>query len=402
MTNIILFDEPQARQNLLPFTFTRPVASLRCGILTIKEKWEKRFSLEASYLTQDYLQKKFPLRFQDEDNVLVNGSVLPDDEMAAAVQKLQENQALVKSGLVLAFRASRKVAQNFDLSSLPEGVEPQEYAGEPNLLLNSWDIYRKNGEQIRLDFPLVTNGRQSESIDDKYTRVYGEENIFIEEGANIKAATLNAENGPIYIGKGAQIEEGAMVQGPLALCEGAKIHMGAKIRPDSTFGPFCKAGGEISNAVMQAYSNKGHDGFLGNSVLGEWCNLGADTNTSNLKNNYAEARVWNYAKEGFARTGTQFCGLLMGDHSKAGINTMFNTGTVVGVGAIIYGSDFPRNFIPSFSWGGHAGFITHRMNKFSETARLVVARRGKVWDDMEEQIIDRVFRDTQKFRVWEK
>jgi UDP-N-acetylglucosamine diphosphorylase/glucosamine-1-phosphate N-acetyltransferase len=275
-------------------------------------------------------------------------------------------------------------------------------SSEPTLIQKTWNIFQLNAAELKKDFALLTKGRKSQPIGDPHTIVYASENIFIEEGAKIKAAVLNAESGPIYIGKNTEIQEGALIRGPFALCEGSTVNMGAKLRGDTTVGPYSKVGGEISNAVFFGYSNKGHDGFLGNSVIGEWCNLGADTNTSNLKNNYAQVKLWDYTKGGFSNTGLQFCGLMMGDHSKCGINTMFNTGTVIGVGSNIFGDGFPRNFIPSFSWGGAAGFSTFTMAKFLETVKAVYGRRGKEWTQEDQEIIERVFDLTKSFRIWDK
>jgi UDP-N-acetylglucosamine diphosphorylase/glucosamine-1-phosphate N-acetyltransferase len=277
-----------------------------------------------------------------------------------------------------------------------------QFEGSVTAIQKSWHIFQVNAAEIRKDYELITAGRRSEALEDPHTIVYNASQVFIEPGAKIKAAVLNAEGGPIYIGKNAEVQEGSLIRGPFALCEGSTVNMGAKMRGDTTVGPFSKVGGEISNAVMFGYSNKGHEGFLGNAVIGEWCNLGADTNTSNLKNNYAEVKIWDYTKGGFANTGLQFCGLMMGDHAKAGINTMFNTGTVVGVGANVFGDGFPRNFIPSFSWGGASGFSTFQVRKFEETAIAVMKRRGLEYSETEKEIIQKVFDLTRHYRIWDK
>ena len=274
-----------------------------------------------------------------------------------------------------------------------------EYQGDYLLLEHPWELFSKNKEILAYDFDLLTRDRVSQSLSDTNTVLGDRDQIFLEEGARVECSILNTQDGPIYIGKNAQIMEGCIVRGGMALCDHAILKMGAKIYGASTFGPYCKVGGEVNNAVLMAYSNKGHEGFLGNSVLGEWCNLGADTNTSNLKNNYAPVRLWNYATEGFAKTGLQFCGLMMGDHSKAGINTMFNTGTVVGVSANIFGSGFPRNFMPSFSWGGASGYTEYKTNKAFETARAMMARRGVEFDEAEQSILEEVFQQTEKYRT---
>jgi UDP-N-acetylglucosamine diphosphorylase/glucosamine-1-phosphate N-acetyltransferase len=265
-----------------------------------------------------------------------------------------------------------------------------------------WKIFQHNAVQLRSDYVLITQGRKSLKLSDPHTKVYSPGNIFIEDGAEILAAVLNASNGPIYIGKNAQVREGALIRGPFALCEGSVLNMGAKVVGDSTIGPHCKVGGEISNAVIFGYSNKAHDGFLGSSVIGEWCNLGADTNTSNLKNNYDSVKLWNYGKGVFQNTGLTFCGLMMGDHSKCGINTMFNTGTVTGVGSNIFGDGYPRNFIPSFAWGGAAGFTTFQLNRAFETAAKAMERRGVTFGDVDKKILQHVFEQTAAERAWEK
>ena len=382
--HINLFDPPQIRENLLPFTFTRPVACIRVGILTIAEKWEK-YGFHVGFETQDYLGKKFEAL---PTNVKVNGALCPSKELSEAILALTANTKLVSGDTVLAVSGDGSEAVNFE--------------GTFRMINQPWEIFQFNKEQIEADFALITKGRTSQPITDPHTVVYGKENVFLEEGATIRAAIINAENGPVYIGKNAHVHEGAIISGAFALCEGAHVNMGAKIKGDSTVGPHSKVGGEVSNSVIFGYSNKGHDGFLGNSVIGEWCNLGADTNTSNLKNNYAPVKLWNYTSERFVQTGLQFCGLMMGDHAKCGINTMFNTGTVVGVGSNIFGAGFPKNFIPSFSWGGSSGLITFQPRKFYEVAEAVMQRRGMTFDDTEKEIIDRIFEITTQYRTWDK
>ncbi|WP_347157712.1 GlmU family protein [Pontibacter chitinilyticus] len=398
--NIILFDEPGIRQNLLPLTFTRPVAEIRIGILTISEKWRQWMGEAVFCLTQPYLQQKFPVDYGTHA-LYINGAVCPDEQLVAAIRNLKLGEALFYQEMLVAVNGDN--LELHDITHLALQTTAKNYTCDScTMVRDVWDIFVQNGAQIRSDFALITKGRQSQPVNDKYTAVYGEENIFIEEGAKIRAAVLNAENGPIYIGRDAEVQEGALIKGPFALGEGSVINMGGKMRPDTTIGPFCKIGGEVSNSVIFGYSGKGHEGFLGNSVLGEWCNLGADTNTSNLKNNYAEVKIWNYAKGGFKSTGRQFCGLIMGDHSKCGINTMFNTGTVVGVSANIFGSGFPRNFIPSFSWGGNAGFETYQLRKVYEVAEKVMERRQIAFNTMEKDILATIFEQTQQYRVWEK
>jgi len=252
---------------------------------------------------------------------------------------------------------------------------------------------------LREDFQLITKGRKSQPLSSS-VNVLGKENIFIEEGAQVEFATLNAQEGPIYIGSNAQVMEGAFIRGPFSLGEGSVIKMGARIYGATTIGPHSKCGGELENVVIFGYTNKAHDGFLGNAVLGEWCNIGAGTNNSNLKNNYTPVKLWNYPIERFALTGMQFCGLVMGDHSKCGINTMLNTGTVIGVSANVFGAGFPRNFIPSFSIGGGHGFKELRLKNGLEVAHTVMQRRDMDLDDEDRNILDAVFRRTQKFRTY--
>lgn len=393
---IILFDQPNIRMDLLPFTFTRPIADLRVGILTIAEKWSKHFHCAISYQTETYLTAKFPL-LADDENLLINGALLPDLALVTAIESLKSDEALSRNGLLLAAKCNKEAAENWPFEKID--FKQIEYQNEVSAILKPWHIFQLNGQEIRKDFALLTHGRKSQTITDPHVIMYGKENIFIEEGAKIKACIINAEEGPVYIGRNAQIHEGVMIHGPLALCESAHLNMGAKLRGDNTIGPFCKAGGEVSNSVMLGYSNKGHDGFLGNSVIGEWCNIGADTNTSNLKNNYTSVKLWSYSSRRFEQTGQQFCGLMLGDHSKCGINTMFNTGTVVGVGANIFGAGFPRNFIPSFAWGGVGTITTYRIESFFETADAMMARRGLALSEVDREIYHYIFAQTQESRA---
>jgi UDP-N-acetylglucosamine diphosphorylase/glucosamine-1-phosphate N-acetyltransferase len=390
--NLILFDDPLIRLNLLPFTFTRPTSKIRVGILTIAEKWEKWLSVKAYFKTEGYLQKKFPLN-STEQNLLVNGAICPDQKLVDTLRTLTPGYFLVKGTLLIATRKPEQAMNN---------TNTIEYSGDITVIDKTWKIFRENAAQIRSDFKLITEGRTSARIQDKHTVVYGEENLFVEEGVSIRAAIINAESGPVYLGKNSIIQEGAIIRGSFALCEGAHLNMGAKMRGDTTVGPFSKVGGEVSTSVIFGYSNKAHDGFMGCSVLGEWCNLGADTNTSNLKNNYEPVKLWNHSQAEFESTGLQFCGLMMGDHSKCGINTMFNTGTVVDVAANIFGEGFPRNYIPSFSWGGNGGFTTYRLDKALETAFRAMERRNVVLDETEKNILTRVFEMTSPMRSWEK
>lgn len=389
--NLILFDDPNIRIDLLPFTFTRPVAAIRVGILTLAEKWEKYLDVTASYKTEAYLQQKYPV-ISTPDNVLVNGAVCADPVLAAAVKALPDGYFLVKDSLLLAARNPIQDMSSRNTVEYPETI---------TVIDKPWKIFRENGAQLRADFKLITAGRTSARIDDRHTRVYGEENIFLEEGVYMRAAVLNAENGPIYLGKGSQLHEGSLVRGAFSLGEGSQLNMGAKIRGDVTIGPHSKVGGEVSNSILFAYSNKAHDGFLGNSVIGEWCNFGADSNTSNMKNNYDVVKIWRHREQSFIPTELRFCGLMMGDHSKCSINTMFNTGTVVDVSASIFGEGFPSNYVPSFSWGGGTGFTTYQVDKALETAARVMGRRDVELTRTDADILLHVYNTTAHSRTWE-
>ena len=388
--NYILYDG-SVRNALLPFTYTKPVADLRIGILTIRQKWEKHLGFTTTTLTEEYLEEKYPM-VEMAKNVMINASFLPTTSLVEIINGLKENQAVYNNNEVIAFYTTENQEEvNF------EAYDKIEFKDDVLQICNTWDLFSLNDAAIRLDFDLITEGRDSQPIP-KGVNYLNKEDIFIEEGAEVLFSTLNASTGPIYIGKDALIMEGSLVRGPFSLGNDAVLKMGAKIYGATTVGPNCKVGGEVNNSVIMGNSNKGHEGYLGNSVLGEWCNIGADSNNSNLKNNYAEVKLWSYETERFAKTGLQFCGLMMGDHSKCAINTMFNTGTVVGVSANIYGSNFPRNFIPSFSWGGAAGFSEYQVSKAIETASLVFARKGLEFDVQEQRILQHVFELTSKYR----
>ena len=389
--NYILFDS-DVRNALLPFTYTRPVADIRIGILTIREKWENFLGFTTTSLTEEYLENKYPMVELDK-NILINASFLPTKNLVKQVSNLSNNQAIFKDEQVIAFFTS-DTQEHVDFDS----YEQLEFKEEVLQIKNTWDIFSLNDKAIQADFDLLTEGRTSQSIPSGVHAIQ-EENIFIEQGATISYSSLNASKGPIYIGKDSEIMEGSLVRGPFALGENSILKMGTKVYGATTVGPFCKVGGEINNSVLFGYSSKGHEGFLGNSVLGEWCNIGADSNTSNLKNNYAEVKLWNYQEERFTNTGLQFCGLMMGDHSKCGINTMFNTGTVIGVSANVFGSGFPRNFVSSFSWGGAAGFTTYQIKKVFEVAKVVMERRGIELTETDKKILLHVFDETSKNRT---
>ncbi len=388
--NYILFDGPY-RNNLLPFTYTRPVADIRVGILTIRQKWESYLEYTTTTITEDYLSDKFPM-VEMEENIMINASFLPNYEVIEIVKNLEHSQALFKDEDVIAFYA-KEGEEHTDFSTF-EAIELQ---GDIIKIEHTWDIFSKNYEAIAEDFNLVTKDRQSEPIPASVNAINPDQ-IFIEKGAKLNFASLNASDGPIYIGRDAEVMEGSMVRGPFALCNNSTLKLGSKIYGGTTVGPHCKVCGEVNNSVIFGFTNKGHDGYLGNSVLGEWCNIGADSNTSNLKNNYSQVRLWDYKTEGFAKTGLQYCGLMMGDHSKCGINTMYNTGTVVGVSANIFGSGYPRNFIPSFSWGGHKGFVTYKTEKVFEVAKVVMARREEEFTKKDKAILEHIFEETRQYR----
>lgn len=395
--NVILFDPPSGNR-LLPFTLTRPVADIRIGILTIREKWERLLQCHTSSITRDYLREKFPMVIA-EDNLLISGSVLPDRPLAERLLRLDSGEALFDSEGLLAVRLNRN-----DLLQFPqlEHVEKIKCAYVAKLQHN-WDIFQKNDTELRKDFDLVTANRKSMPLSPTNQLIGPESALFIEEGAVVEGAILNCQTGPIYIAAEAEVMEGTMIRGPFSLGEHSQIKMGAKIYGPTTIGPYCKVGGELNNVVFFGYSNKAHDGFMGNSVVGEWCNFGADTNTSNLKNNYGEIKVIDYETGISVNSGTQFCGLFMGDHSKCGINSMFNSGTMVGVGCNMFGTGYIRGLVPSFSYGGpQEGFEVYRLDKAIETATRVYERRGKIFDKMEESIMTAIFRQSHPSLFSEK
>ena len=389
---VVLFDD-ESWGTLRPLTFTRPIAELRVGILTIREKWERNLGLSVSYLTRDYLKEKYPMIVED-DNLLINATLCPSRELLDAILALQPGEILQQDGLVLAFRAGESEVQKFDQEKVLQG-ERVDFSGNMNRVVYPYHVFALNDVELKADFELITAGRKSALLPG-YVRVYGNYPVFVEEGAIVRDAIINTEEGPVYIGRGAEVMEGVLIRGPLALCDHAVLKMGTKVYGATTIGPYCKCGGEVNNVVMMAYSNKAHDGFLGNAVIGQWCNLGAATNNSNLKNTYVEVKLWDYETRHFRKTGLQFCGLIMGDHSKTGIGVILNTGTVIGVGSNIFGADFPRNFIPSFSWGGASGFVEHKLSQFFSTADAVMKRRNCVMDDVEKRIYEHIYADENR------
>ena len=392
--NIIFFDR-EISQNLWPLTFTRPVSELKVGILRLREKWSKRINGDYSWSTSDYLQKKYPLKIENQ-NLLINASVCATDELAEKVLALPEGVGLQQRGNAIAFCLSKPAAENW-INEKRVGIKWMEFEGNLSSIKNTWDIHNQNEVQLKQDFNLITKNREFQPLS-KTNQLIGAQNIFVEKGAKIEYAMINAEAGPVYIGHHATIQEGALIRGPFALCEHAQVNMGSKIYGATTVGSYSKIGGEVAQSVIQDYSNKGHDGFLGHSVIGEWCNLGAGTNVSNLKNTYEKVRVWSYAENRFVKTGLQFSGLIMGDHSKAGISTMFNTGTVVGTACHIHGTGFPRQFVPSFSDGGASGYKLHQLESIYNIAEKAMLRRGVKLTETDREILKHVFELSAAYR----
>jgi UDP-N-acetylglucosamine diphosphorylase/glucosamine-1-phosphate N-acetyltransferase len=381
---IILFDD-SAHLSLLPLTYTRPVADLRIGILTIAQKWAKHLDTGFSFKTQPHLQAKFPLK-KGVDDLYINGSVCPDEGLLEAIGQLKTGEALKHGDFLIAAKS--------DIDS--DFIKIINYDAFFISIKHPEHIFSKNDIELRKDFKLLTRGRTSATISNTNTIIGND--FFAEEGAVAECSTFNTTNGPIYLGKDTEVWEGSHIRGSFALCEHSQVKMGAKIYGATTVGPHSRVGGEIGNAVIWGYSSKGHDGYLGNSVMGEWCNIGADSNNSNLKNNYSEVKLWDYTTQRFRKTGLQFCGLIMADHAKCGINTMFNTGTVVGVSANVFGSGYPRNFVPDFAWGGAQGFEVYSVKKMFETAALVYPRRDREFDEIEQDILKAVFEQTETYR----
>lgn len=392
--NYILFDD-ERYFDFLPLTHTRPVSELRCGMQTMHEKWQAILQQPIHYKTQNFLQEKFPLHLAEE-NLMINAALFPTTELMEAILQLKVGESLIKEKTLLATRLDQKSADAFEVNDILANTICIDLPSDIKSLQKLWDIFSLNDWAIRDDFERMTEGRISQTISDTNT-VIGDQ-LFVEEGAIIEGAIINTKTGPVYIGRGAEVMEGSLIRGPFALGDHAVLKMGAKIYGATTIGERCKVGGEVNNSVFFANSNKAHDGFIGNAVIGEWCNIGADSNNSNLKNNYEEVKLWSEHKNTFVKTGLQFCGLIMGDHSKCGINTMFNTGTVIGVSCNVYGAGFPRNFIPSFSWGSANGFTEYQLKKASDTASRVFARRSIAFSEIEQRLLETIFNTTQSQR----
>lgn len=387
---ILLFDD-HLRNRFFPLAFTRPLGLLRTGILTQQESWANHLGSMPTFLTVPELAGCHPPVI-GEENLLINARWLVFSAYRQDVDALQMGEALVQDGIILAAKCTADDTRLWQSTlSPPKSLNTITYNkegdGQPALLLTQLtDLFHTLNQSIDTDFRQVCHGRVSETPDASVTILGDPDKVFIEPGARVEACYLNTRSGPIYIGADSQVMEGAVIHGPVALAENVTVRAGARIYGATTIGPHSKVAGEISNSVIQGYSNKAHDGFLGNSILGEWCNLGADTNTSNLKNNYSEVKIWSYAAHDFVSTGLTFCGLIMGDHSKCGINTMFNTGTTVGVSANIFGGGFPPKYIPSFAWGGADGFETYALNKALETAERVLERRNLKLSDEQRRL----------------
>ncbi|WP_316794589.1 putative sugar nucleotidyl transferase [Pedobacter frigoris] len=387
---INLFDD-SAWQSLRPLSFTRPVADLRVGILTIAEKWKKYLNAEAGFLTIAYLAEKYPANNGAE--WFINGSICPDRSLVDAICSLKIGESLKKGNLLIAYRTNTgelltpdSIVQ-FDAKNYSESFIRIEFPE---------DIFKFNHIELTKDFELITHGRISANLG--ATNTFLGENFFAEEGAIAECSTFNSLAGPVYLGKNTEVWEGCHIRGSFALCHNSQVKMGARIYGQTTVGPYSKVAGEMNNVNIWGYSSKGHEGYLGNAVLGQWCNIGADSNNSNLKNNYSDVKVWEYAVRDFRNTKLQFCGLIMADHAKCGINTMFNTGTVVGVSANVFGPGFPPNFIPDFSWGGPHGFESYKLEKMFQTAARVYERRNSEFNQIEKDILIKVFNDTEAYR----
>jgi UDP-N-acetylglucosamine diphosphorylase/glucosamine-1-phosphate N-acetyltransferase len=407
--NYILFED-HSHFDLLPFCYTRPIYALRAGILTTQARWEMALKQTTYTIAYDYLGEKYNKNaIETQQSIWINGKFSPNETFLRLLSEIKPNQAFQNENKeILCFCTENSTEilpfSNgiLDINLLENSkIKTETIDLEAIAIRKMHDIFTYNAKLIQYDFELLTNGRKSAGINDKFSAIYGADNIFVEEGVKVRAAIINAENGLVYIGKNVDIQEGAMIHGTHAFCDNSVVNMGAKMRGDSTVGPYSKVGGEIGNSVIMGYSNKGHDGYMGNSVLGYWCNLGADTNTSNLKNTYEKVKIWNYVSKRFSPTGLQFCGLMMGDHSKCGINTMFNTGTVVGVACNVFGDGFPRNFIPDFVWGGAGSMVTHKIEKVLQTAEAVMGRRNIPLDEQERAILMKVMEITKEFRSWE-
>ena len=381
----IVFSDAQFWEDFLPLTFTRPLAEMRCGILTFSERWQKLLQIEEiSFLTEDYLQEKFR-KPEAIESIFLVPNFLPSETVLQQIKDLKLGEALVYENELLAAKINML---NFSLNQIEKMTDITE---DLVFFKRPTDLFSFNEKAINFDFELLTKGKKSQELSSTNGFLGNREDLFIEEGASLEFSTLNTKTGKIYIGKNAEVMEGCNLRGPIALCEESKFNLGAKIYGATTIGPNCKVGGEVNNIIIFGYSNKGHDGFLGNSVVGEWCNIGADTNSSNLKNNYAIVKLWNYRTKRFENSGLQFAGLIMGDHSKTAINTQLNTGTVVGVAANIFKSGFPPNLVESFSWGGMKSDEKFNLEKAYEVAELAMGRRKVAFTEVDRNILKHIY-----------
>ena len=381
----LVFSDAQYWEDFLPLTFTRPVAEMRCGILTFSERWQKILeNTDISFFTENYLQEKFK-NPEDVESLFLVTNFLPTETIIQQIKNLQLGEALVYEDELIAARINMK---GFSLNQIEKMTDIKE---ELIFFKKPTDLFTYNDKAIDFDFELLTKGKVSQELSSTNGFLGDKKDLFIEEGAQVEFSTINTKTGKIYIGKNAEVMEGCNLRGPIALCEESKFNLGAKIYGATTIGPHSKVGGEVNNIIIFGYSNKGHDGFVGNSVIGEWCNLGADTNSSNLKNNYASVKLWSYRTKHFEDTGLQFAGLIMGDHSKTAINTQLNTGTVIGVAANIFRSGFAPNLIESFSWGGFKDDERFKLDKAYEVAEKVMARRKLPLTDDDKAILKHIF-----------
>ncbi len=387
---LILFDTPQLHRQLQPLTLTRSIAELRIGIRTIREQWEDYMGSKAHLLSDPYLQLE--TFSQGGVNLYVRSNVIPSEKLVSELKNLKEGDCLRQDGQVIAFITEEPFTFEDIATAKGNYIESK----TDSIIINRpWDLFRYNGQVLEREFDRLANGQESAEIHDSVLFLGDKSKLFIHPEAKVQAAILNTETGPIYIGKDCEVMEGSFIRGPFAMIDHAVVKMGAKIYGPTTLGNYCKVGGELNNVILQSYSNKGHDGFLGNSVIGSWCNLGADTNCSNLKNNYGEVRSWSYQEEEFVSTGLQFCGLIMGDHSKSSINAQFNTGTICGVSSNIFDSGFPSKHIPSFSWGGGKNRFDY--NKSLEVAERMMERRGKSLSDRDRAIMAHIYKESEKY-----
>ena len=400
MGNIILFDS-DVRSHLLPLTYLRPVGELRVGILSIREKWERWMGCKVSFITEDHLAERYHLEV-GEENLVINATVLPSLPLCRLLRNMEFGDAYVHQDELIAAKLDRKQLRKLINDEEVDMLHPLPIEGFAFHKINGLnDLIRLNAEALESDFHLLTAGRKSQPLS-ATNCVIAAERIFVEEGAVVEGAFLNARNGPIYIGAQAEIMEGACLRGPVAVCAHASVRMGAQVYGSSTIGPWCKVGGEVDHSILQGYSNKAHHGFLGHSFVGEWCNIGAGTSVSNLRNDYQEIKLWDYASQRFEPSGSAFCGLFMGDHARLGINMMINSGTSIGLASTLYGPRYPRNFIPPFTEAGPAQIGTHDLEHAVRAMEQMMERRQQSLDIQDRLTIIRLFEETAPLRSWEK